>query len=185
MVLARAASTREPNITRIPIVSGEFVLETGAFMRLRTPAGQGPLEFPFGFGEYETKRAEANGLTVNDVRSYPFDWYSQLELPDARLIYYATQPDMAPVPYLIADGGLDGVRLPGPDPDDEGVVVSYGDSASLLERLIRAWDDWRRLGRPGLAEFSYATDATGAQYIALRQNEKTWKIGDAPHAGTG
>jgi hypothetical protein len=38
---------------------------------------------------------------------------------------------------------------------------------------------------PGLAEFSYATDATGAQYIALRQNEKTWKIGDPPNADSG
>jgi hypothetical protein len=89
------------------------------------------------------------------------------------------------VPYLIADGGSNGVRLPGPDPGDEGVLVSYGDSASLLERLVGAWDDWRRRGRPELAEFSFTTDATGAQYIALRQNEKTWKIGDAAHADSG
>jgi hypothetical protein len=88
-------------------------------------------------------------------------------------------------PDMIADGALDGVRLPGLDPSDEGVVVSYGDSASLLERLIGAWDDWRRRGRPGLAEFSYAADATGAQYIALRQNEMVWQIGDAAHADSG
>jgi protein-L-isoaspartate O-methyltransferase len=193
MVLARAASTStagfgeacEPNIKQFPIVSGDFLLGTGAFMPLRTPAGPVPLEFPFGFGEYETKRAEANGLTVNDVFGYPFNWYSQLELPDARLVHYAANRDLPPAPYLIADGGLDGVRLPGPDPGDEGVLVSYGDSASLLERLVGAWDDWQRRGRPGLAEFTYTTDATGAQYIALRQNEKTWKIGDAAHADSG
>ena len=178
MVLARAASSRT---SRLATVSGEFLLVTGAFMPLRTTAGQGPLEFPVGFGEYETNRAVANGLTVNDVRGYPFNWYSQLELPDARLIFFAAKPDVAPTPYLIADGGLDAVRLPGPDPSDEGILISYGDSASLLERVIGAWDDWRRLGRPGLAEFSFATDATGAQTIALRQNEKTWKIGDAPN----
>lgn len=182
MVLAHAAATRTSGF---PIVSGEFLLGTGRFMPLRKPAGRDWLKISSGFGGYETNRAEANGLTVNDVRGYPFNWYSQLELPDARLIYFAVGPDLAPAPFLIADGGLDGVRLPRPDPSDEGIVVSYGDSASLLERLIGAWDDWRRLGRPGLAEFSFTTDATGAQYVALRQNEKTWKIGDAPNADSG
>jgi protein-L-isoaspartate O-methyltransferase len=156
------------------IVAGDFHSWYGAFMPLREPGPEIPVEMPFGFGEYEAKRAPADGLTLDAFRDGDFKWFCQLQLPGAKLIYYAVDPDTVPMPYLVADGLLDAVRIPGPHLG--GDLVSYGNSADLLDRLLAAWADWQGLGRPERSDYHFTADGDGTQTVSLRHAGRTWAV---------
>lgn len=154
-------------------VTGAFTDDTALFKPLLPREA---LEIPDWFGEDELDRIPADGLGYERLLDFSFGWYCQLEMPDARLIGFGASGDLPPDMFLIADYGLDAVRLPRDASSADAQLVSYGGTSALLERLTAAWRQWQEYGRPARSDFRFSADDGGVQHVVLGNGQKVWKV---------
>lgn len=171
LLLARCSPSQDSQGT----VTGYFSDQPAGFMPLRAPSSgfHEPIALPFGFGTHETSRAMAEGLGEKQLRG-PFAWYCQLELPDAKLLWLDADQSGRSAAYLLADDGLDAVRLPEDGTSALSELVAYGGSSFLIDRLLSAWRDWQENGSPELTQYKFQYSEDGRQRIVLKGHDKCW-----------
>lgn len=174
LLLAKRAETGSSD----RLGAGRLVRNRAGFMPLRSAvsSARSGLTLADGFGFSEFARIPADGLGKRQINSHPFDWYCQLELPDASLVTINSGPDGQEEPFLVADGGLDMVWLPDDGSAPDGELVSYGGTASLLDRLRVAWQGWHANGQPGLTDYAVVIGHDGRQEIMLEKDNKRWQL---------
>jgi len=173
LLLARRASRGSNEVAH-----GRFSAQRAGFMRLTSPDAyltEGAAT-PFGFTEEgeEAGWAPAAGLGYRQLRQTGFGWYCQLELPDVEIAAFAVGPDRAYGWFLMADYGLDAVRLPQDGSEPDARLTSYGGTSGLLHRLVSAWQAWQDYERPDPDDYQLVVTSDGMQRVELSGTPKSW-----------